>query len=191
MLKVIGSHNTMSYLPVKNKWLKLVNKLFAQCQDKDIDAQIDVGVRCFDLRVYLDKDNKWKFAHGLINYDGYDIEYVVAHLASVIKDKCYVRIILEKKCNDGDSIEFKKLCASLEHIYDEIIFIGGYRKKDWKLLYDFLNGNNYTYSVIQYVGSMASDAKWYEKFMPFAYAKRCNRINKLNLKQGINLFDFV
>lgn len=188
MLKIIGSHNSMSYLPVKNKWLKLVNKLFAQCQNKDIDDQIDAGVRCFDLRVYLDKDKHWKFAHGLINYDGDDIDAVVSHLSFVIKDKCYVRIILEKEYNNDDSIEFQKLCTYLEHTYDNIIFIGGYRKKDWKLLYDF---NNYVFDITQYVGSMASDAKWYEKFMPFMYAKRCNHINKLNLKQGINLFDFI
>ena len=38
---------------------------------------------------------------------------------------------------------------------------------------------------------MAKDARWYEKFIPRLYAKRMNKKNMKNLKEGINLFDFV
>ena len=33
MKKIIGSHNSMSYLPPMNKWLKPINWLFAKCQN--------------------------------------------------------------------------------------------------------------------------------------------------------------
>lgn len=38
---------------------------------------------------------------------------------------------------------------------------------------------------------MAEDARWYEKFMPRAYAKRMNKKNLEDIKEGINIFDFI
>lgn len=211
MGKYIGSHNSMSYLTVENKRLKLINKYFAQCQNKTIDEQLEKGIKCFDLRVYNNiikhkqKDgsfictSKWNFAHGLINYDSkvilYDILHKLNKYANENRDTIFVRLILEKTNSKYDKNQFKILCNYVETNYKYITFIGGYNKKDWELLYDFKlyddNSTNFIFDVTQFVSSMAYDAHWYERFIPRLYAKRCNKINRLNLQTGINLFDFV
>ena len=210
MGKYIGSHNSMSYLTVENKRLKFINKYFAQCQNKTIDEQLENGIKCFDLRVYNNitkykqEDGsficqcRWNFAHGLINYDNKVILYDILHkfnkYAHENRDTIFVRLILEKSNSKYDKNQFKILCNYVETNYKYITFIGGYNKKDWELLYDFElydNNTNFIFDVTQFVGSMAYDAYWYERFIPRLYAKRCNKINRLNLQTGINLFDFV
>lgn len=51
---MIGSHNTFSYLPIKNRWMSFL-KPWYKCQDKDIVQQINNGARFFDIRVKFDK----------------------------------------------------------------------------------------------------------------------------------------
>lgn len=181
MKKIIGSHNSMSYLPPMNKWLKPINWLFAKCQN---DLFMTGIVGCVDLRVYYNKEyGKWMFAHGLIAYDRLTLDAYLNILLS--KHNKYVRIILER---DGYEDEFIKLCDDLVKKYPNITFLGGYRKSDWKHLYDFKDSN---IPIHQWVGSMAEDARWYEKFIPRLYAKRMNKVNMHKLKEGINLFDFL
>ena len=181
MKKIIGSHNSMSYLPPMNKWLKPFNWLFAKCQN---DLFMTGIVGCVDLRVYYNKEyDKWMFAHGLIAYDRLTLATYLNMLLS--KHNKYVRIILER---DGYEDEFIKLCDDLVKKYPNVTFLGGYRKSDWKHLYDFKDSN---IPIYQWVGSMAEDARWYEKFIPRLYAKRMNKVNMHKLKEGINLFDFL
>lgn len=181
MKKIIGSHNSMSYLPTMNKWLKPINWLFAKCQN---DLFMTGIAGCVDLRVYYNKEHdKWMFAHGLIAYDRLTLTAYLNILLS--KHNKYVRIILER---DGYEDEFIKLCDDLVKKYPNVTFLGGYRKSDWKHLYDFKDSN---IPIHQWVGSMAEDARWYEKFIPRLYAKRMNKVNMHKLKEGINLFDFL
>ena len=181
MKKIIGSHNSMSYLPPMNKWLKPINWLFAKCQN---DLFMTGIVGCVDLRVYYNKEyDKWMFAHGLIAYDRLTLTAYLNILLS--KHNKYVRIILER---DGYEDEFIKLCDDLVKKYPNVTFLGGYRKSDWKHLYDFKDSN---IPIHQWVGSMAEDARWYEKICPWLYAKRMNKVNKDKLIKGINLFDFI
>lgn len=186
MEKIIGTHNTMSYLPPKHWWQKPINWLFAQCQ-KGITE--DVKEQAVDIRlVWNKKQRRWDYAHGLVTYDRYTnytnprilIDYFIE---TGVK---YVRLILER---DGGEEQFQYLCRHLSRIFgNEVAFIGGYRKSDWKQLYDF--GTN-DIPIHQWVGSMADDARWYERFIPRLYARRMNRKNMENLKEGINLFDFL
>ena len=46
---VIGSHNSLSYLPLKHWWQKPL-RIFARCQSMTLQEQYDEGVRLFDIR---------------------------------------------------------------------------------------------------------------------------------------------
>lgn len=191
---VYGSHNTMTYLPIKNWWL-FPGLLIARCQNHNIEEQFKNGARVFDLRIYFNtKSKQWEFAHGLIDFKSKDTLYwVVRHLAQLKKttqDDVYVRIILEKWTSESQCRYFSDICAAYELKYPKLKFIGGNRKGDWKKLYTFKtdvpdNLNN------QWVSSMAEDARWYEKAFPFLYARRMNKKNKIKMKEKLNLFDFV
>ena len=65
---IICSHNSMTYLPLKNWWLKPLNWI-ARCQNKDIIDQLKSGVGMIDIRVSLNKNYHWIFKHGLIRYN--------------------------------------------------------------------------------------------------------------------------
>ena len=183
MEKIIGTHNTMSYLPPKHWWQKPINFLFAQCQ-KSITE--DATEQAVDIRlVWNKKQSRWEYAHGLVTYGRYTnpSNLIAYFIGTGVK---YVRLILER---DGGEEQFQYLCLHLVRMFGEKVkFIGGYRKSDWTQLYDF--GTN-DIPIHQWVGSMADDARWYERFIPRLYAKRMNRKNMENLKEGINLFDFL
>lgn len=182
MEKIIGTHNTMSYLPPKHWWQKPINYLFAQCQSTFIYKNI----KAMDIRVVWNKKHGWEYAHGLVKYRS-DISVLALIDAMRWMGVKYFRLILER---DGGEEEFKYLCRHLSHKYNKCVvtFIGGYRKSDWKQIYDF--GTN-DIPIHQWVGSMADDARWYERFIPRLYARRMNKKNIENLKEGINLFDFL
>ena len=64
----MGSHNSMSYLPIKNKWLSPFGWV-AKCQNRTLLEQIDAGAEILDFRIALDKESRWKFIHGAIKYN--------------------------------------------------------------------------------------------------------------------------
>lgn len=191
---VYGSHNTMTYLPIKNWWL-FPGLLIARCQNHNIEEQFKNGARVFDLRIYFDtKSMRWEFAHGLINFKSKksvtEIIQNIRQLKETTQDDVYVRLILEKWTSESECRYFSTRCKVYELGCPELKFIGGNRKGDWKKLYTFKtdvpdNLNN------QWVSSMAKDARWYEKIMPFLYARRMNKKNRLRMKEKLNLFDFV
>ena len=183
---IIGTHNSMSFLNPKHWWMRPINWLFAQCQD-DETAVFNGG--CVDTRIYWDKEVGWRFAHGLVSYE-FDNEYCgfFTTIGKFYKAGVrFFRITLERNGNENG---FVNLCKLLEKDYKRlgVTFIGGYRKSDWKQLYDF--GTN-DIPIHQWVGSMADDARWYERFIPRLYAKRMNKHNLRNAKKGINLYDFL
>ena len=181
---IIGTHNSMSFLKPKHWWMRPINWLFAQCQNNETYV---LECDCMDIRVYWDKKKRWSFAHGLVSYEfGIDDIYRTIFISKMGGVR-YFRIILER---DGNEDGFVKLCQRLECEYDSknVTFLGGYRKSDWKQLYDF--GTN-DIPIHQWVGSMAADARWYERFIPRLYAKRMNKHNLRNAKTGINLYDFI
>lgn len=193
---VYGSHNTMTYLPIKNWWL-FPGLLIARCQNNNIGEQFKKGARVFDLRPYFnDKTKRWEFAHGLIKFKSKSNKFLpevvkeISEFTDFTDDDVYVRIILEKWNSESECRQFAKMCKTFEISYPELKFIGGNRKGDWKKLYTFKtdvpdNLNN------QWVSSMAEDARWYEKAFPFLYALRMNKKNRLRMKEKLNLVDFV
>lgn len=186
---VIGTHNSMSYLPVKQWYLKPFN-FIAKCQNKSILNQID-EFNYIDIRVCL-INNVLHFAHGVITYKCDALKMLNIILRSIDSRKqFYVRIILEKviKNKDVEFNWFHALCNTLKNNYPYITFFGGNYKKDWTQIYNFRTINEVF--VTQYISSMQNDVRWYEKICPYFYAKRKNVDNQFNLKVGINLFDFI
>ena len=194
---LIGSHNTMTYLPIECKWylkpfMWVGNKLFAQCQNHNIYYQIfSRQVRVFDLRVYLGPNNQWNFAHGLAKYQtDYNLDRIL-RILSLYNFPIYVRILLEKYKNEEECDEFAKMCENIEQTYPNITFFGGNRKGDWKKLYQFKDKSFTDDNNNQWVSSMTPDARWYEKVCPRLYAMRKNKSNKQKAKELTNLYDFV
>ena len=197
---IIGLHNTFSGLEPKHWWLKPFN-FIAKCQNKNIldtyESLLKDGFDiCVDLRVYYPSEFPFKegIAHGAMSYKG-DRELIIdtlnklSDLCIVYDKELYVRVILEKG-EDNDSL-FDYFCLLLEENFPNIIFYGGVYKPTWKLIHDFKN--KLELDTVQYVGSMAKDARWYEKFIPYLYAKRKNLDNIMNMtdESKIYLFDFL
>lgn len=182
-MRMIGTHNTMSYLPPKSWWMRLL-RVFARCQRKTLTEQIAAGAQVFDLRVYREGDY-WSFAHGLVKFKG---AFLYTTL-DVIPDGSVVRIILER--GHDDSIAFRNLCECLDSRFRNLTFIGGRRKCDWALLYDFRANRDWPeYLIHQHVGSMASDARWYERIVPILYARR-RCVDFDDFANGVHLYDFL
>lgn len=196
--KLIGSHNTMTYLKPTNWLLYLGYLISAKCQNKTWLEQINSGVRVLDIRVfpeYIFGSTFWRYGHGLIKFTRnspgiYNIASTINDMAKRTKKPMYMRIILERCKSERDVQEFINLCEHLELNYPYIKFLGGNRKKDWKKCYIFSSDITDS-NVNQPVSSMAEDARWYEKICPWLYAKRMNKVNKYKLIKGINLFDFI
>lgn len=182
---IYGSHDTMTYLKLKCflGWLAIP---FAKCQNKTIQEQYNVGVRCFDLRVTFDKEGNPIFANGIAKFEG-----DVWQILNCLKDmsNVHVRVILEDtKVNERNVVKFLDFCYTLSSKFPNIKCFGGNRRCDWKVIYTF----TYNPSLAQSVGSMAEDARWYEKLIPWFYAKRRNKKNRIkNWTEDIVTFDFV
>jgi hypothetical protein len=94
---MLGSHNSMSYLPPSNLWGK-ITKRWGKCQDKTIHEQYEAGVRYFDIRVKL-VNNHWRFVHNNVDYSYFSYSYLDDILESATKDKntIYFRILLDER----------------------------------------------------------------------------------------------
>lgn len=64
---MIGSHNTLSYLPPKNLWGK-ITRPWNKCQDRTIEEQVNAGIEYFDIRIDFYNDGKWHFVHNRVDY---------------------------------------------------------------------------------------------------------------------------
>lgn len=189
---IIGTHDSITAHPPRKWWMKL-GKAFAVTQDKTIYQQYADGIRCFDLRVRLNKDNTWVMCHGLyeVKLDIYDVLYWLKDKAEQNRENIYIRIVLEdlKHC-DKEADRFRLLCEKCDNLSPYLIFIAGNRKSDWKQIYRFQYPNQRQWMP---VSSCAEDAKWYEKACPKLYAKRMNKHNLKNIPQeyGFAFFDFI
>lgn len=202
---ILGSHNSMSYLPPLHWWGWLMRP-FARCQNKTIDGQLAAGVRCFDLRIAFDWQGMAHFRHGWCRFGG---DRAVGNVLKQLQHygkPVYVRLILEEpltlrnvikralglkvaqKPNAANEYYFPRRCALYKKIYKDITFLGGNRKFDWAQLYDFGTGD---IPLHQWVSSMDGNAPWWQKLLPRLYAAKHNAANMQNLQPGINLFDFV
>ena len=189
---IIGTHDSVTAHPPRKWWMKL-GKWIAVTQSKTIYQQYADGIRCFDLRVRLGKNDKWVMCHGLyeVKLDVYNLIYWLKEKAELMDENIYIRIVLEdKKHSHKEAERFVKFCEWCDNLSPYMIFICGNRKSDWAQLYQFSYPNQQQWMP---VSSCAEDAKWYEKAFPKLYAKRMNKHNLLNIpsKYGFAFFDFI
>lgn len=160
---ILGSHNTMTYLPPKHWWLRPFN-FMAKCQEVDIVQQYErYGARLFDLRIGYDKYGSRSFCHGLITYQG-NVTEILTYLNS--KKDVTVRIVLEK----GDERLFISDVGYWRKNYANISWVCGVKKKGWIPLCGLSNIEGdikHLYSSMQ--GTKLDD------LFPWLYAKRNNR----------------
>lgn len=197
---MLGSHNSMTYLPVKQWYFK---PLFwtARCQSKPLYEQYELGARLFDIRVRFDENGYTVLAHGLIEFEGdvYDALKELNSLAS--KHKIYVRISLESNSRMKDQYMqeycFKDFCSYIQRIYTNLIFFGGRRKYDWAPVYDFGTAeptieDSYSSTTNIFGESSFTFAAKLDDLWPWLYAKIHNKKRiKMGTDKQVLLIDFV
>lgn len=195
---MLGSHNSLSYLPCRKWWMYLINWA-AKCQSKTLSEQFHDGVRYFDIRLkWNDKKEDWVIAHGLIEYKG-DIRKLLKTLDSFAKfynEKVYVRFLLEyNKRPDDEATKILKLDDFVTYVmieYPNIEYHLMETKWDEKVIE--------TYSDDIILVHAYSSVLGYKRFLwiPYWYAKLHNKENrktsKITLEDKVNrvlMLDFV
>ena len=196
----IGSHNTFTYLPVKQWYLKPF-AFMARCQEVDVWKQYSLGVRFFDLRVRFDGTDII-LCHGVFKYK-FSAEDFYHMLCKFNNCKgIYIRVGLEtRKDNSKYNEQFKTFCSWLEAEFKNIKFVGGTNKNfDMnKPIYEFINNMPEVaekHASVTSIFHCSSNAilrvidDWFPKF----YAKHFNKINiaaNKNSRCDYMLIDFV
>ena len=123
---ILGTHNSLTYLPPKKWWGYLI-RCFARCQRLTIEEQINGGVRYFDIRIRFTNDGIPIIAHGLVEYKGNIFDILT--ILSTIKDKCYVRVLLEtmKDADNKQKYYFDHFIKHCLEFYPNLYFKFGYK----------------------------------------------------------------
>lgn len=191
----LGSHDTMTYLEPKCKWLKPFH-FVARCQNVDFVKQYKLGCRMFDIRLrWDDESNDFLFAHGMMKFKGITYLQVLSYLncqVTIDNNPIYIRMVLEynraPKNIDEICEKYAKLCKNLRVRFDNLTFFEYRRKYDWKQLYSY---EGMPYPDI-YQASSSMTWKIFDDWFPWLYAKTHNADN---FKQGTShdwlLMDFV
>ena len=207
---LLGSHNSLSYLPPKKWYLKPFHFL-ARCQSVDYVRQYEeYGIRLFDIRLWFNEKGEIEVRHGLFVFD-IDIKGISDFLSFLNKKgDCYLRIILEEDAVSKkypyakiSEMKFLMFCERLEEAYKHIKFFGGNRKYDWIIVHHFKTTppqlvDMYS-STTRFIGKR-DDSTWFQKLLnivddwcPWFYAKKWNKKNfsEFKEKDKFLFFDFV
>lgn len=112
---MIGSHNTLSYLPPKNLWGK-ITRPWNKCQDRTIEEQVNAGIDYFDIRIDFYNDGKWHFVHNRVDYGvvNNDIWKYIG------KTELSIRIIYDRRSKPKDVIlEKQRFIDYLSYLKEE------------------------------------------------------------------------
>lgn len=130
---MLGTHNSLTYAAPKHWWSRPFDFL-AKCQDKDINAQLEAGVRYFDLRA----DSHVMAKHGLMKY-GLSV-YAAFNFLELYAEThpnenvCY-RIVLEYSrkpfYSEYLTRQFEAKVQDILATYTALKFCGAFRKWDW------------------------------------------------------------
>lgn len=194
---MLGSHNSLTYLPCRKWWMYLINWA-AKCQSKTLSEQFHDGVRYFDIRLKWDsRKETWIIAHGLIEYKG-NIRRVLEtldSLADYYDEKLYVRFLLEyNKRHDDEATKIIKLRNFVRYAreeYSNIMYHLIETKWDEKVIDSYSNN----ISLIHY-SSVLGRKRFF--WIPYLYAKLHNKENRKNFKNSLKdkddkvlMLDFV
>ena len=197
-MTVLGSHNSWSYLPVRKWWMKPL-AFMARCQAVDIKTQYELGVRCFDLRLFFDKDHictgdgeqVMYVAHGIFRYEITSDE-LEDHLRWLNeKGDCYVRVLHEVRTKSQytkmTSIAFRMMCSFYRDKYTNIRFWNGRNLYNEEKDYDFGDDPSNDGKYASVCSPRLIDDWW-----PWLYARLHNRkIRKEGTDKEILLIDYV
>ena len=188
---ILGSHNSWSYLPLQQWWLKLF-AFMSRCQQVDIKTQYEeYGVRCFDLRIRKNKKSNYVIAHGYAEYK-YSEESLYHDLEWINKKgDCYVRVLHEvrnkKQCDTSTTSDFCSFCQSIENRFKDIRFWCGRNLYNWNVDYKFDNEP----SCEEKYASVCLP-KYIDDWCPWIYARLNNKHNIANQTGAdILLIDYV
>lgn len=188
---ILGSHNSWSYLPVKQWYLKPL-AFTARCQNVDIKTQYEkYGVRCFDLRVRFTPTDGLIIAHGIIEYkyNYYNLIDDLAYLDS--KGDCCIRVLHETRNKKQYTVysknSFIDFCDYIKRTFNRIKFWCGRNLYNWEVDYDF----EYKPECEENYSSVKAP-KLIDDWWPWLYAKRHNKeIIEKGTDKDILLMDFV
>lgn len=200
-----GTHNTMSFLPAKRLWMKLLTP-WSKCQSKTVQEQLEDGVRYFDIRIRpykKGKDFEPHFCHNHIDYGKANLKdslNIINDFSKSLPDvNYYLRITLDvrKKPNNAAvmALWFKDYVNELKESYPNIIF------DSIKIFWDWSNDlGPQTVKVIEKQWSVVPK-KWYEFLWPikkFAAKYNPGWINDFDTKysksdpdEHVLLIDFI
>lgn len=192
MVKILGAHDTLTGYRTWGvvSWLF---KPMTKCQTKTIEELAEAGVTCYDLRVWMGKDGRWHYGHGVSEYDvccpPLMLVCYIYNCHKMHNDKrvMFVRLLLERQGNDGRR-RFVELCKQLEDTFrqqaTDIVFIPARDKKTWEVLYDFGGTDDY---VHEYHASVSG--KGLLRYFPRLWNRRHGK--EYQMQDGVNLVDFV
>lgn len=175
---MLGSHNSLTYLPCRKWWMYLINWA-AKCQNKSLIEQYIQGVRYFDIRIKCDKNiGKFILAHGIVEYKGdidNDVLLVLNDLAAFTKENIYIRFVLEYNKSPNDCatkiISFTDYVTHAKEKYTNLIFHTAMNK--WS---EFSIITWYTMNIHHAYSSILGWKRFL--WIPYWYAKFHNKRNK-------------
>lgn len=186
---MIGSHNSMSYLPPKHWFWRLFTP-FWRCQNKTIKEQIDAGVEFFDLRVVWDRRlHSWHFAHGLATLKG-SSSLVYGTMQKLEKQGLHYRIVLER----GDERTKRLFRRTFANLHPSNGCIAVIIKRGWEISYGAECYGRMSLVDHSFV-PFHSDRPWWKQLSwrmfctPRLWAKRHNTVKK-GWKKGRNTVHF-
>ena len=201
---IIGSHNSMSYAKPVCAWYLKPFVWMARCQKANLHKQFfEYGVRYFDLRVKFKEYGLPGFYHGAVCWGElvYNTLQRLEDFAKTTNDKIYVRIILEQNFKSSDQvyqdIKFKEFCKYIQDIYKGLTFVGGRRKYDWELLYDFHTeeptlDDQYSSTTHPFGSNKNSIFAKIDDFWPWLYARLHNKKTyKKGTDKDVLFLDYV
>lgn len=191
---ILGSHNSWSFRWPKKFWQKLLF-FTAKCQNKTIQEQYALGVRCFDLRVRFDKNNKPHIVHNSFDYGLLSSVFEDLKWLDERKDVC-IRLLHDvrkkKDYTPNNVTQFRALCDAIQVDFPHLKFWCGRNLYNWGVDYKF----KYCPTCLEFYSSVCPP-KIVDDWLPIMYAKLHNKsikqyyLNDELLSDSILLLDFV
>lgn len=180
---MIGSHNSLTYLPAKT----LVGKLlipWTRCQNKTLVEQYIAGIRYFDIRVRFNNGN-CEIVHNKIVFKGDVLEELEKLSDSVVYgDGVSIRLVLDIRKKPKDSV-YQKVC--FDTLIKDIEDLPGIEVTtaiiywNWEYIREFDE-------LLEYHASVSSP--WYDYIRGIKYcAKKLGK--PIDNKDTITLIDYV
>lgn len=179
---MIGSHNSLTYLPAKT----LVGKLlipWTRCQNKTLVGQYNMGVRYFDIRVRFRK-GICEIVHNKVAFKG-DLFEELKNLSKIsYKDSVDIRLILDIRKKPKD---FKYQKACFNKLIETIDDMPNLEVTDAIIYWNWQHLKDYD-EITEYHASVSSP--WYDYIRGIKYcAKKLGK--PIEYKDTTTLIDYV